>query len=52
MSTLVNSCLESLIGLTRHDEISGEFAFQGSGFVGGVEVMPARLRGTKEFVSS
>jgi hypothetical protein len=36
--------LEGVIGLTRHDEISGEFAFEGSGSIRGVEAKLFTIR--------
>ena len=49
----VKQLLGGVIGLTSHDEISAEFAFQGSRCIGGVEAMPctiARSEGIRNFV--
>jgi hypothetical protein len=39
MSVLLNSSLEAAIGLTRYDEIPGEFTFRGSECFRGVETI-------------
>jgi hypothetical protein len=45
ISVVLNGYLKGVIGLSRHDEISVEFAFRGSKFICGVEAMPLTIAG-------